>query len=121
MSADDPTFKRLGTILFLFVFILVFNILSTIYLNSSEGYEYLSDTGIYSKEELPDESIIPTDWIGLVFGFIGFFFGFFLINVPDLPIYMTVFITPVYILTLITFWYIVIDFIKDINILGTSL
>ena len=52
---------------------------------------------------------------------IGFFFGSFLITVATLPTYMIVVITPIYLLLLLTFWYLVLDFLKDIEIFGFSI
>jgi hypothetical protein len=61
--------------------------------------------------------------LGIVWSFVGFFFGLFAIDLLTLgiPVWMVTIITPIYLIYVITFWYIVIDFIKDIHILGSGI
>ena len=110
ISKDDPSFKRLGTILFLFIVVLLISACQAVLLNDSEAYDTL--TG---------EETQTLDVTGTVMDIIGFFFGGFLLKVWALPFYMTLIIIPIYLILIVVFWYLVLDFIKDIEILGSSI
>lgn len=152
MSKDDPSFKRLSTILILFVAVLIFNGLQVVFFNEHENYDKLmgitnsdlsSDTVYPPSDETREETLNrvqgeviwtvtgskPTDLnersrISIVdnsaLSFFSFFFGGFLLKSMTLPLFMSIIITPIYIILLIAFWYLIIDFIKDIEILGSS-
>ena len=123
MGQTDPGLVRLKFVLIMFVFVLIFNVMVMVFLDNDAPYDKVADTTKYEGDEYPDSSV--TDIIGTintVFKFVAFFFGGFLIfNVPGLPFYITVFVVPIYIFSLIAFWYMVVDYIKDITILGSHL
>jgi len=100
----------------------MFNVLQLVFLNLDEPYGGVTNIGSYERTSgLDDPSGDVMGGFGLVANFVGFFFGGFLFTIPSLPLYMTVIITPIYLLLLIAFWYLVIDFIKDTTILGSHL
>ena len=122
MGQNDPGLKRLQIILVLFIFILCFNGLQAIFLHDSSDYEDLTgstETGVI--DESPTATSNPLDWLGIAFNFIGFFFGGFLLTLPTLSVWINVILLPIYLITLLAFWYLVIDFIKDITVLGSHL
>lgn len=120
MGQSDPTFKRLQIILVLFIFVLCFDAGQAFLLNDSSSYESLTgSTGTQLPTDEPEESAGLN--IGFVFDFIGFFFGGFLFKLPLLAGWMIVFLLPMYLIVMLSFWYLVIDFIKDITFLGSHL
>jgi hypothetical protein len=155
LSKDDPSFKRLSTILTLFIVVFVLSVCQAVLLRDYEAYGQVIGINPNMPDELsdefneiyPEEDIdYPSDWAGwealeenqfparellaesgevnawgVVLDIVGFFFGAFFIKIATLPVAMTVIIVPVYIILLLVFWYIVLDFIKDIEILGSSI
>jgi len=127
MGQTDPSLARMKTILALFVFVFIFNTIAFVFLELDEPYKKVTDESKYESgldsADYPKGSI--TDIISIIatiFKFISFFFGGFLVfTAPTLPFVMAAIITPIYLITIITFWYLVIDFIKDISILGSHL
>lgn len=108
--------------------ILAFNVCQAVLLNNPDPYNELMGTQDDIMTESPDE--IPTGllgapdilgMIGLVFNFIGFFFGGFIFTLPTLPVWMALFTGVVYFILLLGFWGLVIDFIKDITIVGSHI
>ena len=71
--------------------------------------------------DIPEKSSNPVDYLGLAFNMIGFFFGGFVFTLPTLPFWMATFTGIIYIIMLLGFWGLVIDFLKDITILGTHI
>jgi len=100
---------RLGVILFLFTIVLLISICQAVLLKDPDAYDDITDAA-------QDLSIFDT-----ILDIVGFFFGAFLIQVMSFPAYMIVIITPIYLILLAVFWYLVLDFIKDIEIFGISI
>ena len=141
MSKDDPNFKRLSTIIVLFVFVFILSISQAVLLHDNEGYVALQsiDPNMPPPESASGllKALYETDpdayaefirdrqaqgmGVDIVLDIVGFFFGSFFLKIVELPLYMSVVITPIYIILLLVFWYIILDFIKDIEILGTSI
>lgn len=110
MSQDDPNFKRLSTIIIMFVFMIMISACSTVFLQGNEG--------------LYDNTIGETKNIGafdVMVNVLGFFIGVFIVDIIDFPPLFYFIMMPIYLIGLITFWYLVLDFLKDIEIFGTSI
>lgn len=110
MSKDDPSFKRLGTILFLFVVVLLISLCQAVLMRDTEAYDAM--TGSETQ---------GLNVTGSLIDIIGFFFGGFLLKILVLPEFMVLIITPIYLMLIGVFWYLVLDFLKDIEILGSSI
>lgn len=110
MSKDDPSFKRLGTILILFIVVLVISSSQAMLLKDEEAYNTMVG------EETQNLNVA-----GTAMDIIGFFFGSFLFKIATLPLYMIIIITPMYLILLVVFWYLILDFIKDVEIFGSSI
>ena len=111
MSKDDPSFKRLGTILFLFVVVLLISLCQAVLLRDTDTYDTLTGS--------ETEGLNVT---GSLVDVIGFFFGGFLLKASAvLPEYMMLFIIPIYLILIGVFWYLVLDFLKDVEIFGSSI
>jgi len=108
MAEKDPNFKRLGTILFLFIIVLLINVAQAVLLNAPDQY----------NEQVSQEF---SSW-DMVLSFLTFFIGGFVItSLNTFPMWMSAIILPIYSLLMITFWYLIYDFASDISILGTSI
>jgi len=125
MSSDDPNLKRMGLFLVLVMYVFSINTCQAIFLNVDSGYDSFMEGGGITEEGQPitDYSGVHFDIWGFTGSFLGFFFGGFLITLSNIgldPI-LTIIITIIYIITTLAFWLMLIDFIKDIQILGSSI
>lgn len=116
--------KRLKVILTLLGIMLILAVVSSVLLDTDLSHENVvddldigDDTG-YGSTDADDISLDP---IGLIADILLFFVGFKVLAFLELPDVMTAVILPIYILLIATFWYLVLDFIKDITILGSHL
>jgi hypothetical protein len=127
MSSDDPNLKRMGVVLMLIIYVFTFNVIQAVMLNVEEPYnemlvqgqEYSGGIDTITISENP--SILPSiDIFGFLFSFCTFFFGGFIVAIETFPLWMSLIMMPIYIFMLIGFWFIIIDYVKDISILGSS-
>lgn len=116
--------KRLKVILTLLGIMLILAVVSSVLLNSDLSHENVvgdleigDDTGYGAT----DPSDISLDPIGLISDILLFFVGFKALAFLELPAIMAGIILPIYILIVATFWYLVLDFIKDITVLGSHI
>lgn len=79
----------------------------------------LRDTEAY--DVITGEETQSLNVVGTAMDIIGFFFGGFILKVMALPFFMSLIIIPIYLIYLVVFWYLILDFIKDIEILGSSI
>lgn len=179
MGQTDPSMKRLGVILTVFVFVFCFNLLMFVFLEYEEPYttgytgsdksniitanimndlvtvldadelcqevenetvcDPISSFGFFNKYQwyltmyawkiykttptvVDALEFAETDTGGTVLNFMSFFVGGYLITTaPDVEAWINVFVIPIYIFTLIVFWYLVVDYLKDITIVGSHL
>jgi len=120
MSSKDPTLKRMGVTLFLVVYVIAFNTCQAVLLNA-ETTEVETESGDRSFESYGGTiEVVGIDALGTVVSFVTFFFGGFLLAIAGFPLYMSVILTPIYLITLIGFWLLIFDYVKDIEILGSS-
>ena len=122
MSSKDPSLKRMGVTLMLVVYILAFNTCQAVLLNieTTEDIDVKEDDEIDFEGVSGDINVTGIDALGTVIGFVTFFFGGFLLTIASFPAYMIAILTPIYLITLIGFWLLVFDYVKDISILGSS-
>jgi len=126
MSSDDPQLKRMSVMIVLIIFVLFFNLLQAVMLNIDDPYNEMLEKGkTYSATDEPTENpaVLPSfDFFGFIWSFLTFFTGGFIFTtLTELPLWMSPILIPIYIILLIGFWFLIIDYIKDINILGSSL
>lgn len=123
MSDADPNFKRLGTIIFLFIIVLAIDSCQYVFLNEIDTQDNLAQGESLSPnvvENLGEDEGI--DYIDFIVNYCGFFVGTFLVRAAlILPFWMYIIILPIYLILILVFWYIIIDFIKDISILGSGI
>ncbi len=125
MSGDDPSLKRLGVTVVLLIYVLAMNASQAVLLNINDGYNDIMDNNSLNiNNPVSSSSDINIDVFGLLGSFFGYFFGGFLLTLstPGLfPGWMATILGVIYLITLFAFWLIIIDYIKDISILGTNL
>jgi len=111
----------MGVTLVLVIYIICFNTCQAVLLNvESTDIDTTSDSNIDFEGVSDDINVTGIDALGTVISFVTFFFGGFLVTIADFPSYMIVVLTPIYLITLIGFWLLVFDYVKDISILGSS-
>lgn len=103
-------YKRLGLIIVLFMLILF--LYGAQYIFTGDGGKYESQSSI-STNSMPDKAPGILDGLFAVLGFVGFLFGGLVLSAPEFPVYLSVFIYPLYFIVLISFWYMIIDWIMD--------
>lgn len=126
MSSDDPNLKRLNVILILFAFIFTIGICQAILLTDTDPYDAMgTKMGNVQNVDPPSLSITGLgQMLSFVGDFLAFMFGLFPVIAllsGSIPAWMLVIITPIYYFVQITFWYLVITYLKDIEIFGSSI
>lgn len=112
MSKGDPSLTRLGYILAIFVFMIFLFACKSVLLNDSSDYEVITDTK--AENTIGDSTPSVWDAITVIGDFVGFFFGLFLFQMPSLAWYFNIILVPIYVIMLMGFWGLILDFIFDI-------
>jgi hypothetical protein len=109
MGNFDPNYKRLGIIIFIFVVLTLIYSCEHVFFNVAqqnildEPLYTLPDEDYYNKTKVEDSGI---NIIGM--------FQFMTFTIPEIPIWMMVFLTPFSIILNIVLWYLIADVIYDI-------
>jgi len=84
----------------------------SVLLHDTSEYETLTSDIETEAESKQNMSIL--DAIGTIFGFFGFLVGMFFFEMPDIAWYLNLFLIPLYIFLLFTFWYMVADVVYQV-------
>jgi len=112
MGTSDPNYKRYGILLIIVVFMLFLFACKSILLHDTEEYESFTSNIVTEAEAKQDMSIL--DAISTVFGFFGFLVGLFFFEMPNIAWYLNIFLVPIYVILLFTFWYMVADIVYQV-------
>ena len=122
MSSKDPSLKRMGVTLMLVVYILAFNTCQAVLLNTeTTDISTVEDSDREFESYSGDIEVTGIDALGTIISFVTYFFGGFLLTIASFPAYMIAILAPIYLITLIGFWLLVFDYVKDISIFGSSI
>ena len=129
MGQTDPSMARLKIILTILGIMLILSVMTSFLLDTETNYDDVVET--FEGDDLAtsdidyskggDEQDVSLDPIGLIYDIAAFFIGIKALTFLELPAYMSAIVIPIYILLIATFWYLVLDFLKDITVLGSHI